>query len=108
MARSARKYEIFLPLTYNDGRPIEDEKFNTLEGRLVDRFGGLTSQQHDSPLQGIWRGQSRVFKDEIALVTVLDFRRRGSDQYLARLKAQLLSSFDQEEILILETAVRIH
>lgn len=28
MAKAARRYDLYLPLTYNDGRPIEDEMFD--------------------------------------------------------------------------------
>jgi hypothetical protein len=54
MARSARRYDFYLPLTYNDGSPIPDEKYDALERRLVAHFGGLTAQQRDFPFKGIW------------------------------------------------------
>ncbi len=37
-----REYELYVPLHYNDGRPIEPEKLVGLKRRLVDEFGGLT------------------------------------------------------------------
>jgi hypothetical protein len=57
MARSARRYDLFLPLTYNDGRQVEDAKFDAVERRLLAQFGGLTAQQRAFPLQGIWQGR---------------------------------------------------
>jgi hypothetical protein len=35
------EYELYLPLHYNDGRPIDPEKLKNLKRRLVDEFGGL-------------------------------------------------------------------
>ena len=32
------RYEIFLPLFYNDGRRIEEEKFTETDQELVARF----------------------------------------------------------------------
>ena len=55
MARTARRYDIFLPLTYNDGRAIEDAKLDRVEAQLLDRFRGLTAQQREFPLRGIWK-----------------------------------------------------
>jgi hypothetical protein len=108
MARSARRYDLYLPLTYNDGRPIEDEKFDAVERRLLERFGGLTSQQRDFPLRGIWQGETRLYFDQVILMTVLDFRRRGSTRFPAQLKTALLQEFDQEALLITESPLRVH
>jgi hypothetical protein len=108
MSKSARRYDVYLPLTYNDGRPVEDDKFDAVERRLLAQFGGLTAQQRDFPLRGIWQGQTRLYFDEVILMTVLDFRRRGSARFLKLFKSDLLQQFDQLEILITEAPLRVH
>jgi hypothetical protein len=108
MARSARRYDIYLPLTDNADRPILDEEFDAVERRLIGRFGGLTSQQHAFPLRGIWQGEKRLYLDQVIVMTVLDFRRAGSTRFIASLKKDLLRQFDQEEILITEALLRVH
>lgn len=45
MARPIRSIELFLPLEYNDGRPIPDAKFIAVQQELLNRFGGVTSVQ---------------------------------------------------------------
>jgi hypothetical protein len=35
------RYEILLPLNYNDGTPIEPEKFQETRRELVEQFGAL-------------------------------------------------------------------
>ena len=42
------------------------------------------------------------------MMTVLDFRAKGSDRFLNDLKDRLLEEFAQEEILITEIALRVH
>jgi hypothetical protein len=37
-----RKYEIYLPLKYNDGKEIESEKIVRVWDELADAFGGIT------------------------------------------------------------------
>ena len=108
MARSARRYDLYLPLSDNAGRPIADAIFDDVERRLVSRFGGLTSQQRDFPLRGIWQGEARVYLDQVIIMTVLDFRRMGSPRFIAQLKTHLLRQFDQLEILITEQSLRVH
>jgi hypothetical protein len=108
MARSARRYDLYLPLTDNAGRPFADEQFDAVEQQLVVRFGGLTAQQRDFPLKGIWQGETRLYFDQVVVMTALDFRRRGSTRFIARLKKSLLQAFAQEEILVTESPLKVH
>jgi hypothetical protein len=108
MPRTARRYDLYLPLTDNDGRPIPGEVFDSLERRLLARFGGLTSQQREFPLRGIWQGDARLYLDLVIIITVLDFRRQGSTRFIAQLKQALLREFEQLEILITEQPLRVH
>jgi hypothetical protein len=108
MARAARRYDIFLPLTFNDGMRIPRKNFDAVETRLLDRFNGVTSLRRDFPLSGIWQGETRLYFDQIIVLTVFDFRRRGSGPFIGALKASLLQEFDQVEILITETALHVH
>jgi len=53
MPRPIKSIDIYLPLEYNDGQPIEDTKYLGLQEQLLTRFGGVTSTQRQFPLQGI-------------------------------------------------------
>ncbi|HET6575505.1 MAG TPA: hypothetical protein VFG68_18020 [Fimbriiglobus sp.] len=108
MARTARRYDLYLPLTFNDARAIPVEQFEQVERRLLDRFGGVTSQQRDFPMRGIWQGGTQLYLDQVIVMTVLDFRRQGSARFIAGLKRDLLRQFDQLEILITESTLRVH
>ncbi|MBI1915654.1 MAG: hypothetical protein HYS12_13120 [Planctomycetes bacterium] len=108
MARAARRYDLYLPLTDNDGRPIAEDVFKSVQRRLLTRFGGLTAQQRAFPLEGIWQGSTRLYLDLVIIMTVLDFRRQGSTRFIAQLKQALLREFEQLEILITEQPLRVH
>src|SRR6266581_44985 len=69
---SAPIYEISPPLLYNDGTPIEPEKFDQVERELVEQFGGVTTVQRQFPLRGVWRGERQTYLDLIVVFTVLD------------------------------------
>jgi hypothetical protein len=49
-----------------------------------------------------------VYEDQVIVLTALDFRRGGSTKFIGQLKAELLVQFEQLEILITETALRVH
>jgi hypothetical protein len=108
MARSARRYDLYLPLTDNHGHPFADTLFDAVERRLLARFGGLTAQQRDFPLRGIWQGGRRLYLDQVIIMTVLDFQPRGNSRFIGQLKQALLREFDQLEILITEQPLRVH
>ena len=50
MARPIRNIEVYLPLDYNDGRPIPESKFISIQQELLNRYGGVTSVQRQFPL----------------------------------------------------------
>jgi hypothetical protein len=54
MARPIRSIDIYLPLDYNDGRPIAESKYVSLQQELLNRFGGVTCMQRQFPLHGLW------------------------------------------------------
>jgi|GEM_PF-3444015 len=39
------RFEILLPLFYNDGRPIEPEKFLATDDEIVQAFGATSTDQ---------------------------------------------------------------
>jgi len=98
-----QEYDLFIPLFYNDGTPIESAKFQDLQVRLLDEFGGLTF--FPQPNQGIWRMGEVTYRDEIVIYRVLAARPRVARRFLTRLKAELKKSLRQEAILIVERTV---
>jgi hypothetical protein len=103
MARAIRSIDIYLPLDFNDGRPIPESKYLALQQELLERFGGVTSVQRQFPLQGVWQSGPTTYHDRVVILSVMDFR--GEAQlaclrYLERLKTRLKKRFDQLEILI--------
>jgi len=43
MSWPIRSIETYLPLDYNDGRPIPESKYVSLQQELLNRFGGGAS-----------------------------------------------------------------
>ena len=98
-----KEYDIFIPLFYNDGTPIEPARFQNLQGRLLERFEGLTFFPQAN--QGFWKFGNMTYRDEIVIYRVLSVDPAGSRAFLANLKHSLKHEFQQEEILIVEREV---
>ena len=71
MARPIRSIEIYVPLDFNDGRPIPESKFVALQEELLARFGGLTSIQRQFPLMGAWQSGASIYRDRVVVFSVM-------------------------------------
>lgn len=103
MAKPIRSIDIYLPLDYNDGRPIPESKYVSLQQELLNRFRGVTSVQRQFPLQGIWHAGTDIYHDQVVVFSIMNFRDETQLEclrYLKGLKNRLKKKFDQLEILI--------
>ena len=62
------RFEILLPLFYNDGRPIERHKFLTTDDELVCAFGATSTDT--VVVRGQWMYQSTRFSDQLIRVRI--------------------------------------
>jgi hypothetical protein len=95
-----KEYDLFIPLLYNDGSPIEVRKLQRLQARLLEHFGGLTF--FPQPNEGYWKLSGVTYHDEIVIYRVLSDKVRSARKFLAELKGDLKRELRQEEILIVE------
>jgi uncharacterized protein YnzC (UPF0291/DUF896 family) len=93
-----RKYEIYLPLKYNDGRDIEPEKIKQIKQELVARFGAITVSSRSSPYQGNWKYGG------VEYVTSGDKLTKG---FLKDFKERLKQSLQQIDILITTHGIQV-
>jgi hypothetical protein len=97
------RFEILLPLFYNDGRAIEREKFLQTDDELVQLVGATSTDT--VTVRGRWLYQSTVYQDQLIRVR-LDLQDTPENWQAVRdFKATLKTRFDQLDIWI--TAHRI-
>ena len=102
---SFRRYEILLPTRYNDGAPVEAEKFDLVIEELSDRFGGITF--HPEYLRGIWLHQGQKFEEaNVRVVVNMEDSPEAAD-FFARYKQILKERFRQIDIWIVSYEIRI-
>jgi hypothetical protein len=98
-----REFDLFIPLNYNDGTPVEGEKLQRLQQRLLAHFAGLTF--FPQPNEGYWKLGDVTYRDEIVIYRVLSDDETRARSFLRELKAELKVALRQEEILIVERDV---
>ena len=98
-----KEYDIFLPLYYNDGQPVEGDKLQDVQSVLLAEFEGLTF--FSQPNQGFWKMGEVTYRDEIVILRVIATNARSARKFLRQMKEELKRSFRQEEIFIIERDV---
>jgi hypothetical protein len=100
-----KEYDIYVPLTYNDGSPVEASKIEAIGERLLHFFEGMTFFPQSN--QGFWKMGHVTFQDQIVIFRVIDARVDAARRFLRKLKRDLMRDLRQEEILIVEKAARV-
>ncbi len=72
MSRTVRRFEVLLPLRFNDGTPVPDDLVAETLVELRDRFGAVSCETQ--AIRGHWRFEGQPFRDELirAFVDVPD------------------------------------
>lgn len=92
-----RKYDIYLPLKYNDGTAVEPEKLEEIQEQLLAVFPALTASPLSAPFKGTWRHGGIEFVDDIMRIEVI------TDEelyFFKNFKRQLKRTLRQLDILI--------
>jgi hypothetical protein len=68
MKSKSRRYEVLLPVRFNDGRDVPDELLGEAVNEIVDQFNAVTF--HRETVEGHWRHDETLFRDDLALLVV--------------------------------------
>jgi hypothetical protein len=93
-----KRFEILLPLNYNDGKPIEREKFLLTHRELVDQFGATTVDT--TRASGTWLYRGTLYEDLLMRVTVDSAQPEEAQAFLQNYKQVLKARFEQLDIWI--------
>jgi hypothetical protein len=97
------RFEILLPLYYNDGRAIEPEHFLAADDELVNLFSATSTDT--VVVRGQWRYQSTKYSDQLVRVRVDVDDTAENWEKMRGVKESCKRRFDQLDIWI--TAHRI-
>jgi hypothetical protein len=94
-----RRFEIILPLQYNDGREIEHEKFFELHEQLLTKFGGFS---YITGSFGAWRSPEtgEVYSDMSTLFIILSDDNDSIPEFFRNFQKLLEKNFQQEKVMI--------
>lgn len=102
-----RRYEIYLPLKYNDGKEIESEKIKQIREDLIGKFGAITVSSRSSPYQGTWKYGGVEYIDDIIKIEVVTSSDKITKKFLKDFKERIKKSLRQKDILITTHGIQV-
>jgi hypothetical protein len=95
-----------LPIRYNDGSPVDEEKFAQTRRELVAQFGALTTQPES--FQGWWTHEAQIYEDRSLRLIVDAEATPEMRAFLTNFKEVLKARFRQIDIWMISYEIDIH
>ncbi|HWY86144.1 MAG TPA: hypothetical protein VNX28_05445 [Gemmataceae bacterium] len=96
MTSSFRRYEILLPLRFNDGSAVPDEFMGKVVLELRKQFGAVSSETN--VIRGVWEYQDEVYRDDLVRVFLDVPDNEANRQFFTDYKTHLKERFGQIDI----------
>lgn len=96
MTSAFRRFEILLPLRFNDSRPVPGELIADTLLELEQRFGAVSSETQT--IQGSWRHQGQSYRDDLTRIFVDVPDTPENSAFFQEFKARLKDRFRQIDI----------
>ncbi len=100
-----RRYEILLPLQYNDGGSIPIEDLNRTREELLAHCGGISVQP--GTIAGVWIHEGMRYEDSLVRIVVDVEDTAENRQFFVDWKPTLLQRFRQIEIYITSFLIEV-
>lgn len=100
-----RRYEIHLPLQFNDGAPVPAEALHETREEVVSQFGAVSVLP--GTVAGIWLHQGTRYEDTLVRFCVDVDDTPENRQFFVDWKPVLLQRFQQVEIYITSLAIDV-
>ena len=105
MSSSWRRYEVLLPLQFNDGREVPGEWIAEAVLEVVDRFGAASYETQK--VEGHWRQGGISYRDTLVRL-VIDIPEAGENRlWMKEFKARWRTRLEQLELWVVSYQIDI-
>jgi hypothetical protein len=96
MSGTFRRFEILLPLRFNDGQAVPNELIADSLLELEQRFGAVSSETQT--IQGYWQHQGQSYRDDLVRIFIDVADTSENIQFFRGFKETLKERFKQLDI----------
>ena len=105
MSKPYRRFEMLLPLRFNDGNPVPDELIADTLIELEQRFGAVSAETQ--VIHGRWHHEGISYRDDLVRVFVDAPDELANRAFFGDLKERLKGRFQQLDIWLVTYPVEV-
>ena len=105
MNNRLRRFEVLLPLQFNDGREIPAGMITEALLEIVDHFGAASYETQS--VEGHWRHQGVMYRDNLVKVVIDVLDTADNRTWLREFKSRWKSNLEQVDLWLVSYVVDI-
>ena len=105
MNSKLRRFEILLPLQFNDGREIPGERLAEAVLEIVENFGAASYETQK--VEGHWRHQDVIYRDNLVKIVIDAPDEEANRQWMREYKARWKAKLEQLELWLVSYTIDI-
>ena len=105
MKSKSRRYELLLPMRFNDARDVPDELLAEAVLEIVEQFGAVSF--YKNAVEGHWRHEETTYRDDLALLVVDVADTAKNRKWMKAYKAKWKERLEQLELWMVSYPIDI-
>ena len=105
MSSKWRRFEVLLPLQFNDGSDVPAELLAEAVLEIVDHFGAASYETQK--LEGHWRHGGVIVRDNLVKIVIDTPDSQSNRRWMKQYKARWRSKLEQVELWMVSYAVEV-
>ena len=105
MKSKSRRYEVLLPVRFNDGNDVPEELLGEPVNEMVEQFNAASF--YKDTIEGRWRHAETLYRDDLALLVVDVPDTKKNRKWMKAYKARWKERLDQLELWMVSYPIDI-
>ena len=105
MSSKWRRFEVLLPLQFNDGREVPPDWLADAVLEIVDRFGAVSYETQK--VEGHWRQDSILYRDNLVKLVVDVPDATGNRDWMRQFKDRWKDRLEQLELWMVSYCIEV-
>jgi len=105
MNNKLRRFEILLPLQFNDGREVPPEWLAEAVLEIVENFGAASYETQK--VEGHWRHQGILYRDNLVKIVIDAADEETSREWMRNYKARWKQKLEQLELWLVSYTIDV-
>ncbi len=105
MSNTLRRFEILLPLQFNDGREVPSDWLAEAVLEIVEKFGAASYETQK--VEGHWRYQGILYRDNLVKVVIDTSDEEANREWMREYKKRWKEKLEQLELWLVSYAIDV-